>query len=232
MIEYISISAVTAAYGFALTATHFFYKRLKKVSKKTLAPSVRPLAEARRSFAPVSIWGHRPTVCFATTYMRWVRLRRTALRANPQMNTSTQPPEGAGGSRSKAAGELTLGLLSGEGRVYAALLWERACSRRRPDSRPVYRGCTQPHVGAAEGCDLLTLVFKIKRSQPRFTRQLLQSSVSDENSVCDVGLIVPTLPRGNAARDAPRYAFECLTDVSKHGTFPRIFQVVRRKQAL
>ena len=101
LIEYISISAVTAAYGFALTATHFFYKRLKKVSKKTLAPSVRPLAKARRSFAPVSIWGHRPTVGFASTYMRWVRLRRTVLRANPQMNTTTLPPEGAGGSRSK-----------------------------------------------------------------------------------------------------------------------------------
>ncbi|WP_218574374.1 hypothetical protein, partial [Pseudomonas sp. PB120] len=43
-----------------------------------------------------------------------VRLRRTALRATPRMNTSTQPPDGAGGSRSKAAGELTLGLLSGE----------------------------------------------------------------------------------------------------------------------
>jgi hypothetical protein len=37
------------------------------------------------------------------------------------MNTSTQPPEGAGGSRSRAAGELTLGLMSGEERrVYAA----------------------------------------------------------------------------------------------------------------
>jgi hypothetical protein len=32
------------------------------------------------------------------------------------MNTSTQPPDGAGKARSKAAGELTLGLLSGEGR--------------------------------------------------------------------------------------------------------------------
>jgi hypothetical protein len=30
------------------------------------------------------------------------------------MNTSTQPPDGTGGSRSRAAGELTLGLLSGE----------------------------------------------------------------------------------------------------------------------
>ncbi|CAI8793690.1 hypothetical protein EMIT0196MI5_10258 [Pseudomonas sp. IT-196MI5] len=38
------------------------------------------------------------------------------------MNTSTQPSEGAGGSRSRAAGELTLGLLSGEKRrVYADL---------------------------------------------------------------------------------------------------------------
>ena len=46
--------------------------------------------------------------------MQRVRLRRTALRATPRMNTSTQPSEGAGGSRSKAAGELTLGLMSGE----------------------------------------------------------------------------------------------------------------------
>ena len=136
LMVYISVSAVTAANGFALTARHFWQTPQKY--PKGLAPSVRPLAKARRSFAPVSIWGHRPTVCFATTYMRWVRLRRTALRANPQMNTSAQPPEGAGGSRSKskarskAASELTLGLLSGEGRVYAASLWERACSRWRP----------------------------------------------------------------------------------------------------
>ncbi len=83
---------------------------------KGLAPSVRPLAKARRSFAPVSIRGHCPQVGFASTYMQRVRLRRTALRATPRMNTSTQPPEGACGSRSKAAGELTLGLLSGEER--------------------------------------------------------------------------------------------------------------------
>ncbi|AWM94089.1 hypothetical protein DJ564_26560 [Pseudomonas sp. 31-12] len=96
VVVYISVSAVMAAGGFALTATHFFYKRLKKVSKKTLAPSVRPLAKARRTFAPVSIRGHCPPVCFATTYMQRVRLRRTALRATPRMNTSTQPPERGG----------------------------------------------------------------------------------------------------------------------------------------
>ncbi|NTZ95255.1 hypothetical protein FCH79_07955 [Pseudomonas koreensis] len=55
----ISVSAVTAAYGFALTATHFFYKRLKKVSKKTLAPTFGPLAGARGPFAPGSIRAQR-----------------------------------------------------------------------------------------------------------------------------------------------------------------------------
>ncbi|VVO32726.1 hypothetical protein PS833_05131 [Pseudomonas fluorescens] len=80
---------------------------------KRSRPSVRPLAKARGSFAPVFIRGHSPQVGFATTYMQRVRLRRTALRATPRMNTSTQPPEGAGGSRSRAAGELTLGLMSG-----------------------------------------------------------------------------------------------------------------------
>ena len=99
--------------------------------------------------------------------MQRVRLRRTALRATPRMHTSTQPTEGAGGSRSKAAGELTLGLMSGEergcgpcfslgtgssGRRIAAkavskadqllegvlgLLWELACQRWRTDSRPM-----------------------------------------------------------------------------------------------
>jgi hypothetical protein len=51
------------------------------------------------------------------------------------MNTSAQPAEGAGGSRSRAAGELTLGLLSGEERRGVgcsafALLWERGKSAK------------------------------------------------------------------------------------------------------
>ncbi len=112
-VEYISIAAVTAAYGFALTVDSLWQTPQRKQRSR---PGVRPLAKARGSFAPVSIRGHCPPVCFATTYMQRVRLRRTALRATPRMNTSTQPPEGAGGSRSKAAGELTLGLMSGEKR--------------------------------------------------------------------------------------------------------------------
>ena len=64
--------------------------------------------------------GTLPSGLLRCTCMQRVRLRRTALRATPRMNTSTQPPEGAGRSKSKArsraAGELTLGLLSDEKR--------------------------------------------------------------------------------------------------------------------
>ncbi|VVQ16847.1 hypothetical protein PS938_04340 [Pseudomonas fluorescens] len=150
--EYISISSVTAAGGFALTASPFWQTPQKE--PKGLAPYVRPLAEARGSFAPAFIRGHRPPVGFAGTYMRCVRLRRTALRAHPRMNTSTQPADGAGGSRSRAAGELTLGLMSGEEqRVYAAFafafLWEPACWRWRPASRPISCRCPRSLVGAS-----------------------------------------------------------------------------------
>ncbi|EJM70223.1 hypothetical protein PMI31_04422, partial [Pseudomonas sp. GM55] len=58
----ISIAAVTAAYGFALTASPFG-KRPK--GTKGLAPNVRPLAKARGSFAPAFIRGHCPPVGFA-----------------------------------------------------------------------------------------------------------------------------------------------------------------------
>src|SRR3990167_1771389 len=91
---YISVSAVTAAGGFALTASPFCQTPQKE--PKSLAPSVRPLAKARRSFAPVSLRGPRPPVSFAPAYLQRVRLRRTALRATPRMNTSTQPPERGG----------------------------------------------------------------------------------------------------------------------------------------
>ena len=146
LVVYISVVAVMAAGGFALTASPFCQTPQKE--PKGLAPSVRPLAKARRSFATVSIRGHCPPVGFASTYMQRVRLRRTALRATPRMNTSTQPSEGAG--RSKAAGELTLGLMSGEEQVGVrrfAFLWELACrgaasQRWRPDSRPITHRCT------------------------------------------------------------------------------------------
>ena len=59
----ISVAAVTATYGFALTASPFCQTTQKE--PKSLAPFVRPLAKARGSFAPAFIRGHRPPVCFA-----------------------------------------------------------------------------------------------------------------------------------------------------------------------
>ncbi|CAI8840845.1 hypothetical protein EMIT0P4_280033 [Pseudomonas sp. IT-P4] len=47
-----------------------FLQAPKKVTKKTLAPNVRPLAKARGSFAAVFIRGHCPPVGFASTYMQ------------------------------------------------------------------------------------------------------------------------------------------------------------------
>ena len=83
---------------------------------KRSRPSVRPLAWARRSFAPASIWGHRLRSASLRPPLDVFDFVERRCAPIPQMNTSTQPSEGAGRSRSKAAGELTLGLLSGEKR--------------------------------------------------------------------------------------------------------------------
>jgi len=88
--------------GFRLTATHFFFKRQKKVSKKRLAPSVRHLAKARRSLAPVSIWGHRLRSASRRPPLDVCGFAARRFAPAPQMNTSTRPPDGAGGSKSKA----------------------------------------------------------------------------------------------------------------------------------
>ncbi|POA16681.1 hypothetical protein C1886_25940 [Pseudomonas sp. FW300-N1A1] len=63
MLVYISVVAVMAAGGFALTARHFWQAPQKY--PKGLAPSVRPLAEARGSLASAFLRGHRPPVGFA-----------------------------------------------------------------------------------------------------------------------------------------------------------------------
>ena len=203
MIEYISVAAVTAAGGFALTASPFCQTTQKE--PKSLALYVRPLAKARGSFAPAFIRGHRPPVGFAGTYMRCVRLRRTALRANPRINASTQPAEGAGGSRSKAAGELTLGLMSGEKqRVYADLLWERACSRRRPDSRTEFGGCTS------------TLW---ERACPR--RRPASRSISFRCTQPNC--------RSLLAMTSFQPTHSCVVFLKSRGNLRHVFQVVRRK---
>ena len=102
--------------GFRPYGDSLFFQTPKKSKQKKARPE-RPAPRLGSAFLRSGIHlGASPPVGFASTSSRCVRLRRTALRACPQMNTSTQPPEGAGGSRSRAAGELTLGLMSGEGR--------------------------------------------------------------------------------------------------------------------
>ncbi len=76
-----------------------FYKRLKRNQKRL--PLRTAFAALRFPRSGVHQGASTP-VGFASTSIRCPRLRRGALRAIPLMNTSTRPPDGAGGSRSKA----------------------------------------------------------------------------------------------------------------------------------
>ena len=88
----ISVAAVMADYGFALTATHFSKRR--KVSKR-LRPGVRRLAKAPRSLATVSIRGHRLRSASRRPPLDVCGFAARRYAPNPLMNTSTRPPEGA-----------------------------------------------------------------------------------------------------------------------------------------
>jgi hypothetical protein len=97
------------------------------------------------------------------------------------MNASTQPSEGAGGSRSRAAGELTLGLLSGEEqRVYAAffvgagLPAMTACQPTNP---------SQIHANQTVGAGLLAMAA----CKPTNLSQMYSISVG-ARLACDGGL--------------------------------------------
>ncbi|AZD20193.1 hypothetical protein C4K24_0871 [Pseudomonas chlororaphis subsp. aurantiaca] len=108
---YISIPAVTATYGSALTAGHFFSNAgmpaQQKVTKKRL-PLRTAFAALRFPRSGVHQGASTP-VGFASTSIRCPRLRRGALRAIPLMNTGTKPPDGAGGSKAKAKRDLPVG---------------------------------------------------------------------------------------------------------------------------
>ena len=90
---------------FRLTATHFFYKRLKKVSKKTLAPTYGPrrLGFLRCGIDP----GAAATVCFAAPPSAVYDFVVRSLRSHTRINPSAQPSDVAGDARSRAR-ELTL----------------------------------------------------------------------------------------------------------------------------
>ena len=118
---YISVPAVTATYGFAFTASPFFKRRNAGPDKSTQKGlPQRPAPSLGSGYLRSGI---HPWV-IASGWLRWHLLSMTAAAPHraprsPRMNTSAQPSEGAGESRSqarsKAAGELTLGLLSGHG---------------------------------------------------------------------------------------------------------------------
>ncbi len=167
-----------AYYGFALTATHFF-SNAKKSKQKTLAPTFGPLAGARGSFAPGSIRAQR--LRFASLHLLSLCLASPNGRCAPTPGSIPPLSLPTSPCRSKTAAELTLILLSSEKRALFAVgfLWALACQRWRPASRPSLTNRAQsscggelagedglpatefslntpsPHVGAAEGCDLL-----------------------------------------------------------------------------
>jgi len=138
------------------------FPNAEKVTQKACS-CVRPARWGSGSLRCGIDPGAAPTVCFAAPPLAVFGCAKRSLRSHPRINPSTQPSDVARGSRSKAFGELTLGHLSGEKHApgfsffcgswlasdggliahqflpeYTGFnLWERACSRRRPDSRPI-----------------------------------------------------------------------------------------------
>jgi hypothetical protein len=103
LIVYISVSAVTAAYGFAFTATPFC-KRPK--GTKTLCPSIRCLALARHAVTKALLRGRLPrhpcrgSPCATPAFGLWERGGRSGAkaRATSKANATseiTAPPVGA-----------------------------------------------------------------------------------------------------------------------------------------
>jgi hypothetical protein len=88
----ISVAAVMAAGGCALTAPHF--SRRRKVSKR-LRPGVRRLAEAPRSLATVPIRGHRLRSASRRPPLDVCGCAARRYAPNPLMNTYARPAEGA-----------------------------------------------------------------------------------------------------------------------------------------
>jgi hypothetical protein len=102
--------------GMALTAGHFWQTpgmpAQPKVTKRACS-CVRP-ARWGSGFLRCGIDpGAAPTVCFAAPPLAVFGCAKRSLRSHARINPSTQPSDVARGSRSRA-GELTLGLLSGE----------------------------------------------------------------------------------------------------------------------
>ncbi|MDR6949773.1 hypothetical protein J2Y39_004398 [Pseudomonas sp. 2957] len=88
----ISVAAVTASYGFALTASPFF-KRQK--GTKRLCPGVRPARWGSGYLRYGTDPGAAATVCFAAPPSAVYDCVVRSLRSHPRIDPVTKPAEGA-----------------------------------------------------------------------------------------------------------------------------------------
>jgi hypothetical protein len=159
--------------GFRPYGDSLFLQTPKKSKQKNACSCVRPARWGSGSLRCGIDPGAAPPVCFAAPPLAVFGCAKRSLRSHPRINPSTQPSDVARGSRSRsrATAELALILewggfaawgvrllncrsqLAGDGGLTADQslpeytgfkLWERACSRRRPDSSLIHRRCTQP----------------------------------------------------------------------------------------
>ena len=107
--------------GMALTAGHFWQTpgmpAQPKVTKRACS-CVRPARWGSGFLRSGIDPGAAPTVCCAAPPLAVFGCAKRSLRSHARINPSTQPSDVARGSRSRAAAELTLILLSGEERVF------------------------------------------------------------------------------------------------------------------
>ena len=89
------------------------FPNAEKVTQR-LCPDVRPARWGSGFLRSGIDPGASPPVCFAAPPLDVFDFVERSLRSHPRINPSTQPSDVARGSRSRAAAELTLILLSGE----------------------------------------------------------------------------------------------------------------------
>jgi hypothetical protein len=108
----------------------------KKVTKKACS-YVRPARWGSGFLRSGIDPGTAPTVCFAAPPLAVFGCAKRSLRSHARINPSTQPSDVARGSRSRA-GELTLGLLSGE--EHGCSAFDLRCCCPSPQPSPGGRG--------------------------------------------------------------------------------------------
>ena len=101
--------------GFRPDGDSLFLQTPKKSKQKNACSYVRPARWSSGFLRSGIDPGAAPTVCFAAPPLAVFGFAKRSLRSHARINPSTQPSDVARGSRSRA-GELTLGLLSGEKR--------------------------------------------------------------------------------------------------------------------